>query len=213
MSRRSWLLLQPRPQIDASLQFGFQVLGPPDFLAHLVQRLGELRLLVFEQQELVAVLIALGLDVAEQCRGVLAFGHGRLQVRRQLRDRQPQLGAGRLFDVQLVGELCDRLLEVLQLGVLALKQLIQEELRQHEDHEHEDDDQEQRRERIDEARPDVGVLAQRAPGPDHRRYYLVITRVSPAAAAMVRATILISLRISWVIWLRPCTASSSRRAR
>ena len=34
-----------------------------------------------------------------------------------------------------------------------------------------------------------------------------------ATAAMVRATILISLRSSLVIWLRPCTVSSRMRAR
>jgi hypothetical protein len=76
----------------------------------------------------------------------------------------------------LFSELGDRLLEALQLGVLALQQLAEEKLRQHEHHEQEDDDHEQRRQRVDEARPDVGMRAQGAPAADHRPVPTLIAR-------------------------------------
>ena len=52
--------------------------------------------------------------------------------------------------------------------VAALQQLAQEELGQHEHDQQEDDRQDQRRERVDEARPDVDLVPAVAPGARHR---------------------------------------------
>ena len=137
-------------------------------------------------------------DVAKLLFGGVLVGERALKLRRQLGYVDAEIGVGLAFKGQHVGKLAHLAGEALQRLVAAGERDAQIELGQHEDDQQKGNDQEQRRQGIDEAGPDIDVARRAAARCDHDLSNPHQRVSSSAKAAMVRASSLISLRISWM---------------
>ena len=152
-------------------------------------------------------------------RQAVALAGRFLQLIGELAERQAHVGAVLLFQRQQFRELGQLTLQACQRLIAARQHVGEEELAEHEHGQHEHDDHQQGRERVDEPRPDVGDRAAAiAAGEGHGGLPALHQRagggvLSRGKAAIVRERILISLRISSTVWLRPWLISSINLAR
>ena len=111
----------------------------------------------------------------------VAFALGRRQRGAQLRDLLLETDLAGPLQRQQVGEPRDLRVEARERGVLAGDFLRQKELRHHEHGEQKDDRQDQRRQRVDEARPVIHAAVAAAAGKRHGCAYLL----SPISSSSV----------------------------